>query len=160
MDQELAEQLKEHIAANAEYDMAVIESDGDSRMSFHSDDGADGVEEVDAVMGDVPVLVDENSVNRARLEAQEESEASTNEEEEDNDDADDESNDAKANGAKAVMPAQPERRAPSLKIGQRFDGQGNRFRVDKFRRKTIRTWLVNGHGDSRWFLGSEGRCGV
>ena len=56
MDQELAEQIKEHIAANAEYDMAVIESDGDSRMSFHSDDGADGVEEVDAVMGDVPVV--------------------------------------------------------------------------------------------------------
>ena len=125
MDQELAEQIKEHIAANADYDMAVIESDGDSGMSFYSDDGADGVEEVDAVMGDVPVLVDENSVNRARVEAQEESEASTNEEEEDNDDADDESagDDAKANGPKAVMPAQPERRAPSLRPGQRFDGK-------------------------------------
>ena len=74
-------------------------------MKGHSDEGADGAGELDAVMGPVPVLVDETSVNRARVDAPEESEASTNDEEED-DDADDD-----ANGPTAVMPAQ-HRRAP------------------------------------------------
>ena len=137
MDTELAaelmsSQLLEHNTANDDQPMGVIDQDSDSGTDVRSDEGAEEEGgEVDAFIGNVPVFIDENSVNRARVVEPEECEASSDEAS--SDEAEEDSGDEMDGAAPAVMPVQREAlqvRAASLRRGQRIDGEGKRFRVD------------------------------
>ena len=135
MTDELGELLCSAIAethrGKAEFEMGVEESDGDSGMSFRSDEGAEAVGEVDAVMGTVLVL---GAVVGQQLSAEEEDDSGDGEDEteESNEDADDEGTASMPVPTESVVtpPQRVRLRAPSLKVGLRSTAEGKRYRVD------------------------------
>ena len=142
----LCSAIAETHAGKAEFEMGVEESDGDSGMSFRSDEGAEDVGEVAAVMGTVLVLgavVGEGSSanGSALVEALVEIQASEEEEdsgdgedeaEESDDDADDEGTASLPVRTQSVVtpPQRGRLTAPCLKPGLRSTAEGKRYRVD------------------------------
>ena len=125
----LHDAIAETHAGKADFEMGVVpESDGDSGMSFHSDEGAEDAMEVDPVIGTVLVLGAVcGSAQLTEVQGGKEGggEEEGGEEEESSNDADDE-----APAPAPAVPAQRERPARSLKVGLRHHADGKRYRVD------------------------------
>ena len=150
----LCSAIAETHAGKAEFEMGVEESDGDSGMSFRSDEGAEDLGEVAAVMGTVLVLggvVGERSsaevehvVGIQDSEEEEDSGDGEDEAEESDDDADDEGTASLPVRTRSVVtpPQRGRLTAPCLKPGLRSTAEGKRYRVDVSNQRSCGSTVV------------------